>query len=303
MQATEKMQLTRVQQPLVEQYRYNPFRDTGQTTQMYLLKCTEDTEVNTAWNPPDNPEIILEGFPLWLNIWGYVDFQIRLGALQSILTKTMLVIKSKALYPETNKPLVFIDSDYLNNKSPYETTVNPDDAKRWYPQVQYQTQQINLIAQTGPGTPKLYDKTSEQITIKYDFLFKWGGNPPKMITVENPLKQIAFPMPSDESKTTSLQSPAHAYETLLYSFDQRHNELTKKALERITKDWQFTSVLSPTTEPTGAVQVLPTFPQEPQEKATQEKEKETLLHQLLEQRNQQQQLRLGILKLMKQLDL
>nr|UGV36515.1 MAG: ORF1 [TTV-like mini virus] len=297
------MTMTEIHQPLIEKYRYNPFRDTGHTTQMYLLKCNEQTQAATAWDPPTNPDIILEGFPLWLNIWGYVDFQIKLGAIQSIETNTMLVVKSEALQPSTKKALVFIDNDYLNGRSPWQDTIDPSDIKRWWPQVQYQQQQINEIAKTGPGAPKLYDKTSEQITIKYDFKFKWGGEPARMITVENPSKQIKYPLPSDESKTTSLQSPAQAYESLLYTFDQRHNQLTKQALERITKDWDITDIVSPITEPTGSVPALATYPQETQTETTQKEEKEALLLRLIQQRQQQQQLRLGIINLMKQMDL
>nr|UGV34379.1 MAG: ORF1 [TTV-like mini virus]UGV34429.1 MAG: ORF1 [TTV-like mini virus]UGV34527.1 MAG: ORF1 [TTV-like mini virus]UGV36212.1 MAG: ORF1 [TTV-like mini virus]UGV36239.1 MAG: ORF1 [TTV-like mini virus] len=300
---TTKMQLTKVLEPLIKKYRYNPFRDDGSTTQMYLLKCDQQTQIDTAWNPPTNLDIILEGFPLWLNIWGYVDFQKRLGTINNIDTNAMLVFKSESLHPQTKNAIVPIDDDYLNNRSPYEDDVNIEDRKRWYPQVQYQTQQINEIARTGPGTPKLYTKTSEQITIKYDFYFKWGGNPARMINVENPSKQIVYPMPSDESKTTSLQSPAHPIETLLYSFDERHNELTKKAISRIQQDWDFTNILSSITETTGQLQAVPTFPQDPQKEETEKKEKEALLLQLIEQRKQQQQLRLGIINIMRQLGL
>ncbi len=297
------MTLTILQQHLIETYRYNPFRDTGSTTQMYLLKCDEDTQALTAWNPPNNPDIILEGFPLWLNIWGYTDFQHKLGAYQNIETNCMLVFKSEALSPSTKKPIVLIDQDYLNNRSPFEETVNDTDKNRWYPQLQYQTQEMNKIALTGPGTPKLYTKTSDQIVIKYDFYFKWGGDPARMVNVENPLKQIVYPMPSDEHKTTSLQSPAQAIETVMYSFDQRRNEITKRALERITQDWDITNLLSSITETTGELPAIQTYPQETQKETTTEKEKEKILLQLIEQRNRQQQLRLGIINLMKQLDL
>nr|UGV34461.1 MAG: ORF1 [TTV-like mini virus] len=286
--------------PIINTYRYNPFKDKGDTTQMYLLKTTES--VNN-WEPPTDPERILEGFPLWLNIYGFVDFQIRLGSISNIYTKSVLVFKSKATTPQTNTPIVPIDWDYLNNKSPYEQTVNPADAKRWNPQVQYQVQSIQNIANTGPGTPKLYEKTSDQINIKYDFYFKWGGNPAKMVKVSNPAKQIIYPLPSDESQTTSLQNPAQRPESLLYSFDQRYNSITKQAIERISKDWDFTGLLSSLTETTTSLPVQAAFPKETQAETTKEKEKEEIFQQLIQHKLQQQQLRTGILQLMKQLDL
>ncbi len=39
--------------PIINTYRYNPFKDKGDTTQMYLLKTTES--VNN-WEPPTDPE-------------------------------------------------------------------------------------------------------------------------------------------------------------------------------------------------------------------------------------------------------
>nr|AZK35867.1 hypothetical protein ORF1 [Torque teno mini virus 10] len=297
------MALTKVIEPLIEKYRYNPFKDTGKSTAMYLLKCDESTlDPNTSWNPPPNPDIILTGFPLWLNIWGYLDFQIRLEAYSSIMTNTLLVIKTDAFTPKPKHPIVLIDSDYFNNRSPFEESVNELDKNRWYPQTQYQTQQINKIAQTGPGTPKLYKKTSDQITIEYDFYFKWGGDPARMITVNNPSKQIIYPMPSDEHATTSLQNPAQAIDTTLYSFDQRHDSITKTALQRLQRDWDITNILSSITETTGTVPEVQGALQNTQTQETTEKEKEALLLQLLNQQHKQQQLRHGIFQLMKQLD-
>nr|UGV38596.1 MAG: ORF1 [TTV-like mini virus] len=300
---TTAMTLTAITHSIILKCRYNPFKDNGKTTQMYLLKCIDTTHTNNSWEPPDNPDIILEGFPLWLNVWGYLDFQIRLGALQNIYSNTILVFKNETTDPKITTPIIPIDLDFLNDKSPYQNSVNPADEKKWFPQVQYQTQQLNNIALTGPGSPKLYQKTSEQITIKYDFYFKWGGNPPKMVTVNNPTKQNVYPIPSDEYATNSLQSPAQAIETMLYSFDERHTQLTKRALERISQDWDITNFLSPITETTGALPAQATFPQDPQAKETKEKEKEEIFQQLLQHKQQQQQLRLRILQLMKDLEM
>nr|UGV35340.1 MAG: ORF1 [TTV-like mini virus] len=297
------LQFTVVQEPLIEQYRYNPFKDTGHKNNIYILKCDENTQnPDTAWTAPANPDIQLGGFPLWLNLWGFIDFQIRLGSYPNIMTNTMVVIQTDFLYPKPKHPIVLIDNDYLNNNSPYETGVNKLDADRWYPQIQYQTQEINKLVLTGPGTPKLYDKTSDQVVIEYDFFFKWGGEPAKMVNVSNPQTQIIYPMPSYECQTTSLQSPAQAIESTLYSFDQRYDSITKTALERIQKDWDFTNFLSSITEtPSRIPEVQGTIPKT-QTEETQEKTKEALLFQLLEHQQQQQQLRLGIIQLMKQLD-
>nr|UGV35427.1 MAG: ORF1 [TTV-like mini virus] len=290
------MTVTLFKDKIINEYRYNPFKDNGKTTKVYLLKCNSEVQ---GWQPPPEPEIILEGFPLWLNIWGYVDFQIRLGTISNIMTNSLLVIQNQTTDPKTQLPIVPIDWDYLNGKSPFETSANPADTTKWWPQVQYQIQSLNNIGLTGPGTPKLYDKTSDQITIKYDFLFKWGGEPAKMINVDNPAKQPVFPVPRDECDTNSLQSPAQRLETLLYSFDERDSQLTKRAIERLKKDWDFTEILSSITEPTGTLETTETYQRQTPTETTQEKEKEKILQQLHEHHQQQQQLRLGIINLMK----
>lgn len=59
-------------EPLILQSRYNPNKDTGSTTKMYLTNVTKD---GTDWSPPTNPDNILDGFPLWINIYGFTDFQ------------------------------------------------------------------------------------------------------------------------------------------------------------------------------------------------------------------------------------
>lgn len=294
-----KMTLTYISENAILNCRYNPFKDDGKTTQMYLLKCKDTSATNNDWNAPTNTDLILEGFPIWLNIWGFIDFQIRLGALQQIYTDTIFVMKTQATYPKITTPIVILDADFLHNKSPYETTVNKQDKNRWYPQVQYQTQQMNTIALTGPGSTKLPEKTSEQIVCHYKFDFKWGGNPPKMVTVNNPQKQIVYPLPSDEHSTNSLQNPTQAIETMLYSFDERHGQLTQTAIDRISKDWELTNILSPITERTGQLQAIGTYPQDPQTQETEKKEKEEILKQLIQHKQQQQQLRLRILQLMK----
>nr|UGV35097.1 MAG: ORF1 [TTV-like mini virus]UGV36424.1 MAG: ORF1 [TTV-like mini virus] len=281
-------------EPIILQSRYNPNKDTGSTTKMYLTNVTKD---GNEWQPPTNPDNILDGFPLWINIYGFTDFQKKLMDKNLIDQTHILCFQNSTTDPKRDSPIVPIDNDYLAGKSPYQSSVHPNDYKNWYPQLQYQGEQINNIAKCGLGTPKLPDKTSEQVRIKYDFKFKWGGAPPKMITVENPITQPVYPTANTEYETPSLQNPAQAFETMLYSFDQRDHHLTQSAIDRIKKDWTFTETFMPFTEPTREVPA--TYTQVPQTTETSEKEKETLQQQLQLHRQQQLELRFRISQLMK----
>lgn len=283
--------LVKLQNPLILTSRYNPLKDKGDTTKMYLLPTSQ---VGT-WTPPTNPDFILDGFPMWINIYGFTDFQIKLQKKPSMQTNYILVIENHTTDPIRNKPIVLIDQDYLNDKSPYDSTVHYLDAKKWFPQLQYQEQQINLIASCGIGTPKLTKKLSDQVIIGYTFYFTWGGSPAKMVTVDNPISQIVYPIPRTEHAPPSLQSPEQNFESVLYTFDQRYGQLTKRALERIKSDWGLTTTLSSFAETTE--DRSPSL--QTQEQAETQKEKEKALVQQLQLHKQQQlELRFRILKLM-----
>lgn len=286
--------LTLLSDPIIIKFQYNPQTDTGKDTYLYLLKITE----GHGWDPPLDEDILLTGFPLWLGLYGYIDIQKKLKKLTNIDTTTVLTIKTKSTWPKTNIPIVIINDDFQLGHSPYETTVLGPDFNKWYPQVQYQTKELNKIVKCGPATPYIDDDISDNVRIFYKFYFKWGGSPPKMITVENPAQQAQYPIPRNQYETTSLQSPAQAPESLLYSFDQRHGSLTTTALRRITEDWQSKSFISSITDSTTAANLKKAF-QALQESEEEEQKKNKEIQQLLfNLRQQQQDLRDRIMSLL-----
>nr|UGV35892.1 MAG: ORF1 [TTV-like mini virus] len=288
------MQLVHLQEELILQTRYNPNTDTGESVKMWLVKNTTTQE---DWNPPEDKDIVLEGFPLWLNIWGYVDFQKQLKKLTNIDEGTMLAFTCKTTKPLFAHTFVPVDYKFVHEKSPYADEVLPQDKPKWFPQVQYQVETINNIASTGPGAPKLNDIKGDEIKCKYSFCVKFGGQPAKMITVNNPIEQIVYPIPRNEFQTTTLQGPTQAFESLLYTFDQRNHQLTENATQRILKDWGLTNTLSSITEPAKTVPAIQTLQALLNETQTEEEEEKTLFQQLQQHRLQQQQLRQRIFQL------
>lgn len=275
--------------------RYNPNTDNGETTQMYLL---DNNTTGVNYEPPEDETKILSGYPLWLNIYGFTDFQIKLQKYINITQNYLLVIKTKATKPLQTQPLVIIDQYFIDGQSPYRPHIEYIDSQKWYPQLEYQESTINDIGTCGPGIAKMGDRHSEEVKIKYEFLFKWGGNPAKMITVDNPTEQIIYPIPRNERETTSLQSPANSFETILYTFDQRNHQLTSKALERISNNLQTKEPLLSITDPTTTT-ALQTLQELLQETQTEEESEKALLQQLHQQRQQQLQLQLRIMDLLK----
>nr|UGV34866.1 MAG: ORF1 [TTV-like mini virus] len=294
-QAAHGMQLTQNHSPLILETRYNPNLDKGNTTTMWL-HANNKNQFN--WDPPTDPTMTLTGFPLWLNTFGFIDFQQKTEKYQSITQNYMLAFKTTATTPQYTHTFIPIDENFQHNKSPYMNYVEHTDINKWYPQVEYQLESINNIIKCGPGSAKLEPRTSEEVKIEYKFYFNWGGSPARMVTVNNPTTQAVYPIPNNEHETTSLQSPTQAFETMLYSFDERYNQLTKSALTRIQQDWDIKSLLYSITEPTKEVPAEQTLQTLINQTQTEEKEEETLFQQLLNQRQQQRSIKLRILNLL-----
>ncbi len=291
--------LNKVDDHIFNKLQYNPNTDTGKDTQVYLLPNTD----GNGWDPPSNEDLILEGFPLWLILVGFVDFQIKIKKYNNIQTKCILCIKSKSTFPIVHIPIVPLGDSFITGKSPYENDILPADKLMWYPMVEYQEEEINKIVSSGPGTPFLPTYKQENITAYAKSYFKWGGSPPKHVTVENPAQQEIYPIPGNQSTTISLQNPATAPETTLYSFDFRRNFLTRSAQTRITEDPTTQTFISSITEPTTRANLQRTIQElQVQENLQTQAEKETLIH-LKQLREYQQCLREQMFAIMNNLQL
>nr|UGV34316.1 MAG: ORF1 [TTV-like mini virus] len=287
-------------EPTYLECRYNPLADTGKDTRVYLVPNIRD---ETGWDPLNNKNLIVEGFPLWMCTWGYIDYQKQLREVQQIDINYILVFQSPFVTPKKDY-YIPLDSGFFTNTSPFhpENELTPSDRTHFYPKFMFQMQTVNNIASCGPGTVKLPGTNSTEAHIGYTFYFKIGGCPAPMDTITDPTEQPIYPVPNNMHETNSLQSPTTAPETFLWTFDQRRDFLTKQAIERISKDWKPKETLFSTTGTTSMVPA--TTHQETstsEETSTEEEEKKTFQEQLRVQRRKQRHLRLRILKLLKQL--
>lgn len=291
---TNSIALTQLSEPLFYKLQYNPNRDTGLHTQVYLLS----NKSGNGWDPPSSEDIILEGFPLWLILWGYTDFQVKLKKYTNIDQNCILVVKSNFTQRPMALPFVPIDYDYIQGKSPYSDKCEPQDLTKWYIQQQYQTRAVNQIVSTGPSVPYIENELQENVTIFYKSKWEWGGSPPKSVNIENPSNQIVYPIPTDFNETTSLQNPAYPPENLLYSFDQRHGIFTTKAIERIKKDWCPTNIVTSIADSTVRQQLREAFTDLQTSEEKEHQAEEEILLQLHQLKHQQQCLRQHIMSLL-----
>nr|UGV34248.1 MAG: ORF1 [TTV-like mini virus] len=282
-----------VTQPLLHTCRYSPDRDTGHETQIYLLSTIRDT---SNWDPPHNIELIREGFPLWLNFFGFLDWQRKLGEAVNINRDWVIVIKSPAINPQLPYYIV-LDYDFLHDKSPYipdehQPHITDTDKTKWFPCTYYQHQTVENFVQTGPGIAKLGSKTTTEAKWKYSFKFKFGGCPPNMDKVTNPTEQPVYPVPNNNNDSYALQNPNQPPETLLYQFDVKRQMLTARAAKRIKtqQDTEKTLLADGTKlQPDTALREETSEPSS-EEEETEEKDTQTLLQLLRQQRNKRKRL-------------
>lgn len=296
---TQQANLTELSSTFTWTLKYNPNKDDGSTNTVYLLQNHFE---QTGWNPPTKPELIFEGYPLWILLWGYTDFQKRLAAVSQIDTHWMVVIKTQTTSPKADF-LVPLDLNFTKGQSPYQNHIDPYDTDKWYPMEQYQTEQITQILQCGPGTPKLAQYKNADVHAKCDFYFKFGGNPPQMEEVIDPQKQPFYPTPGNFFQKPSLQNPATPSQYFLSNFDQRRYELTEPATKRIKKHFSTTDSVF-TDQTRMRMDASPEYhtPETSQGETSSEEEKEeTLYQQLQQQRLKQKKIRQRILKLLTQM--
>nr|UGV36117.1 MAG: ORF1 [TTV-like mini virus] len=292
--------LTLMHEPLYYMTRYNPNADKGDDTKTYLL---QNFKHEHGWDPPNDHKLILESFPLYINWWGFIDFQKQQHVLTNIDTSAIFCCKTKALHGADRLPVfVPLSIDFTLGNSPFEQGVNDLDKDRWYPQVQYQEQAINNLLSTGPGTAKMYNIQNAEAKLKYEFVFKFGGNPAPMVELKDPTEQPKFPIFNNILQTNSLQDPTTPPEYFLWNFDQRRDFLTRSATERILKDWSTKriSFTDATTTPGPPPVLLQTQPTSTDEETDSEKDETTLISQVLKQRYKQQLLKHRIRQLMDQ---
>nr|UGV35693.1 MAG: ORF1 [TTV-like mini virus] len=291
--------LTILHDPFVYFTRYNPNADNGQTNETFLLP---NYKPEHGWQPPSNSKLVLDGFPLYIQLWGFVDFQKQQHEVTNIDTSQILCTNTETLHgaPAAVPCFVPLNQDFIEGKSPFEPEVNNLDRNRWFPMVQHQEITINNLLASGPGTAKVDPKKTVEAKMEYIFRFKFGGNPPPMVDLNNPTNQPVYPVPNNELSTNSLQDPTIAPELFLYNFDQRRDFLTKQATERMqkyqeTKKPIFTDATTTPGPPTVLQQTLQTSEDETSDS---EKEEEEILQKLLKQRKKQQLLKQRIRQLL-----
>nr|UGV35706.1 MAG: ORF1 [TTV-like mini virus] len=289
-------------EPIFVTCRYNPEKDKGTNDMIYVKEVT----AATGWEPPENPNLIFEGFPLFDITWGYIDWQEKVHDIQNILDNYIIILKSDVITPKLTHYIpvsqTFIDgrSAYRGDEHLNHNPITDYDHFHWYPRVKNQLEILNTLAMTGPGCPRSQYNTYLQAQMGYIFHFRWGGCPKTLEKPFDPCSQPDWIIPRNFYETIQMQNPGENPETILQKFDWRRDYVKQKAIDRIKEYTEIDDLLPLST---GSKRDPPAMFYRPETSSSSETETETeeekttsLQTQIKLLRKQQRELKRNILK-------
>nr|UGV36005.1 MAG: ORF1 [TTV-like mini virus] len=305
-QSPSASEIKPLDKPIIYGCRYNAYDDFGTGNEIYVVN-----NLNESWDTKTT-DLSLNDYPIWLGLWGLVDWWKKIRPGYSLDSNYAIVIKTKHIYPQL-KFYVPLDLTFIDNKGPWGTDVTDLSAAaqaHWYPRLLFQQETLNNIALTGPAVAKAEYIKDWDLHIRYSFYFRWGGCPSKLVQIENPKTQPKYDIP-DKLLIQHIQDPKEQTPSkITYDWDIRRGDYTETAFKRITKDSEHLQLSStgrkrkPATDPethhhkTKIQKIL----QETQDSETEEESEETPVQQQLQRlRNKQRFLTRNILQLINQL--
>nr|UHK07385.1 MAG: ORF1 [Torque teno midi virus] len=300
--------------------RYNVNLDTGKGNAIWLHSIlTKDYT-----KPSTDKVLILQGLPLWMMLWGWLSYVQMVKKAPDFFKTYVVLIQSPALQPltttETTDIYMPLDTDFVNGKPPYETTLTYYLQKNWYPNLFDQLHILNEIVKAGPFVPKYgQDRNSTwELKYMYNFFFKWGGPEVTDQPVADPVTQGIYPVPDTISQSIQIRNPdKQKFDSFIHPWDYRRGLIKKSALKRMADNMSIDSTFIPDeSEPKKRKVTGPclTVPEEEnqeilqvlqelyKESTSKEAQEEADIIQLINnQREQQQQLKWNLLKLISEM--
>lgn len=220
-------------------HRYNPTIDTGKGNEVYFISVIG----NASYAPPQTDQVLYwTGKPLWLLLWGTIDYIKKYKKSQSALQGYICCIRSQAIEPRhENKTFVVVNNDFVRGMNPYNETVTDRQATNWILTLDQQEIALNNIVKSGPYTPKQDGSTSNwELHVRYTFYTKWGGSLPPQTGACDPLLQEHFAVPDNIRSALQIHDPKKQIpETIFHKFDYRRGQLTKSAIKRMQENLSY----------------------------------------------------------------
>nr|UHK04386.1 MAG: ORF1 [Torque teno midi virus] len=298
--------------------RYIPSADTGVGNKCYWVSVVKSAPIE-----PSDTVLTMHNVPLWLALFGYQSYIELVKKDKTFLNTHYLVVECSAIHifkTQTIKPqIILVDQSFINGNAPFGEYLTQTAKTSWYPTVIHQQETINQIVESGPFIPKLQNQTksSWELDYFYSFFFKWGGPLTTDPEVADPSKLPSYDVPDTMQGRLQIINPAkQAAASILHPWDSRRGFITARALKRISENTETDTDFLPDPEDQPkkkkAKYTLRVPEQENQEikdcllslceePTCQEAEEGNLKQLIIQQKQQQQQLKRNILKIITEL--
>nr|UHM27430.1 MAG: ORF1 [Torque teno midi virus] len=229
--------------------RYNPTVDDGIGNKIWLFSTLK----NSYLEPTTDHDLILEGRPLWLMLYGFTNWVAKKKQDSTFLESYCLAIESPYIMPKKGMttPHIPIDNSFYQGNGPYGTYTTSYMKEHWFPTLMHQQETINNIVLSGPFIPKLANQTQStwELHSTYKSFFKWGGSQLPEQDTADPKKQHDWIVPGLIQDTLQIHDPQKQKPTsILHAWDWRRGLLTKTALKRMHENQETDESLSTDSE-------------------------------------------------------
>nr|UHK04701.1 MAG: ORF1 [Torque teno midi virus] len=297
---------------------YNPNLDNGTNSMVYVTSIQTDTYEA----PTKDPDVVIVGLPIWLALYGYLNYLIETKKTKEYLTTHCVMLKSPGFQGFSQiglqTSLLVIDKAFIEGKAAFDQPPTFHDKQYWYPTIHAQLNSLNSIVECGPYIPKLWKQTYSNWELKYsyNFCFKWGGPLVTDAEVADPCKQPTHDVPDHLQGTVQIQNPEKIKtESLIQPWDIRRGIIKETALKRMYDNLSIDTAFQPDAlcqEPPQKKRYLPKITQQKEEnqalltclrslcqESTSEEDQQKTLEELIhQQRHKQHKLKRHLLELL-----
>ncbi len=234
--------------PLTIEYRYQPNRDTGDGNVIFL-----ESVVSKTIDIPSNKNYKYENLPLWILMFGWVDWCQKFFKGDNIHDNYSLCLRSKYIYPIDHKTpattlLLPLSSYFMKGQNEYNYPLLDYESKHWAPTIRHQQTLINDFCMAAPYS-SLPSGKSADLPIKYKFYLKWGGTVVHLQNVNDPENQPVYPMPTEELQRIQVKDPStQDSQAEFHKWHYRRGSLTARAIKRALQDTETSSMSSTDSE-------------------------------------------------------
>ncbi len=102
--------------------RYNPAADDGTQSKIYLVSIVKSSPIQ-----PQDPVLVYQGLPIWLMLFGYLDYVLQTKKDKTFLNTYYMVLESPAFHiystTQTVPQIIPIDKTFIQGQAPYNEYV------------------------------------------------------------------------------------------------------------------------------------------------------------------------------------